>query len=561
MAIGIGNISNVLSNIGKKLVVGTVTWTLLNTVSTVGLSAITALSTGAYLTYKGAQDIANKEYKKGAVKALFGVGMMLGGGALIAHQRTEPLNAFSASAVETVKTSDTVTTPYPHPTCPLDFIPTGIMALGVWAQNQRNFGFNPHYLPPLEQHVEEVEAMGRQFGQEVREALAKGGKLKRLTSFSGVYQIKNAEGKTIAIFKPDDERHLGPCNPGFPGTRAPDASDEDIVHKELGAIEQRSPSKRQNLAKQLDHKTVSPLPRGHIVEIESDCFVDLEAEKTGAPPKIQKKSGYLQEWVENSIGSLIETHPATAEYFAANPGSTTLPPEFFTRFHDHPLLTEIPLEEFQKVAIMNIRLYNQDGHGGNYLITRDQMGKPHLVPIDMDGILPWQLSGLVGISSHPRAREPFTEEALEYIDQFEPEDVRDLTERMHLSEQAGINAKALTIVLQKFSRAGLTLADIHSFVHKAPHEETSQLWLLMVQAKKMAIRSLCDDDRNRFEYMEYIRRELWLNNGRNAHPDAEMHLRMHRLNDEARVNGAIETHFWRNFNRLLRREIQHRLNR
>jgi len=558
------SVCNTVSEVGKKLTLGALAWSFLNclSVSPVGLGAITAVSIGTYLTYKGVQELSKESHPKGNVKTLIGMGMVIGGGLLasVASKTVGVFEKFPGNAVAADETSRKMMSYDSLAIHASNFTRLG-MAVGAWvvANMGRNDGHIPYSCPTFERRLETIKTKGKEFGREIAKALENGAKLTRLRSFSGVYLIKDAQGKSIALFKPDEERHLGPSNPGCPGTRAADPTDEDIVHKELGAHEQRSPSKRQNLAKLLDHETISPLPRGLIAEIESDCFVDSEAEKTGKPPQIQNKSGYLQEWVENSEGSLFATHPETVKFLAATPEAEP-PPEFYTRFHDHPLLDKIPLEEFQKICIMNIRLYNQDGHGGNYLITKDDKGNPHLVPIDMDAILPWQLSGLIGISSHPRAREPFTQAALDHIDQFDSDDVRKLTENMHLSEHAGINAKALTIVLQEFSRAGLTLADIHHFICKAPHEDTSQLWHLMLKAKKNAVESLPPDDRGRFQYMEFIRREIWLDGGKNAPQDAEKHLSMHRLNDEKRVNEAVDANFWPNFKRLLRRLIRERLN-
>lgn len=510
--------------------------------------AATAIGGGAFLSYKGIQDFCHGKYWKGTTKVLLGAGLIAGAGFITYASVTNPADLQSNLAIANAQ-------PIHQDYCTNVAATLWTAGAAYAVQNHMKFDFTQrlqNWVPPLETQSDQIKLRGKTFARKVQKILENGGQIVRLRSSSGVYLIKDAEGRHVAIFKPDDERNFGPNNLGNPGIREPDRTQEDISHNQLWAVAQGNPSKRQSLAKLLDHDTIAPMPDGMIVEIESDRFVDIEAEIHHTRPEIQRKTGYLQEWDQRALGSLADSHPITIELRKTNPNAE-IPGEVFTRFYDHPILTEIPLEEYQKICIMNVLLYNQDGHAGNYLYYKDANGQPHIIPIDMDAILPWRLNDLIGPTTHPRAGEPFGPQALDYIRHLDPDVVRDMTLEMNLSEQAHINTKALAIVLQKFSAADLTLADIHTFINDPRPGQKSPLWKIMQETKQNAIDSLPETDKNTYREMEHIR---WrIGSKENVSAEDKDRLQEYRLHTEKRLNMAVEKNYWNIFKKKINKAI------
>ncbi len=394
-------------------------------------------------------------------------------------------------------------------------------------------------LPPnLQNRIKEVEKEGDLLTDEISAVLENGGQIQRVYSTSGVYRILDANGNVHAIFKPDNERNGGGANPSLQ-FRSTDPTPSDIEFRELRAIEQGSPTKRQHLAKILDHPTIAPLPPGAIIKMQSNAFVDVEAEQIGIQLRPLTKVGYLQKWVP-SAKPLILSDPKVAEFVKNHPGMG-IPAEHFRNFSEKYVLDQIPLEEFQKVSIHNMLLYNQDGHATNSLYVLDRNQKPHLVPVDMDGILPWALTDLVSISSHPRAEIPLTDSAREYIRSFDPKAIGLLVEKMHLSEQAPINARALATTIQTFSNQGKSLSWLHEYV-TAPYEGSSQLWDKMWRTKNRAIAALPKEDSDRYRYIEFIRKQLW--SKKPIPENGEEHLQNYQQYHQKHLRQTVQDNFF-----------------
>ncbi len=306
-----------------------------------------------------------------------------------------------------------------------------------------------------------VQSQGEQLLSEVNEALSKGGKLVPFSvgSFSGLYVIVDESGQKIALFKPEDERNWGPQN-RQPDHRRPDASLERIRQHKMSSFEQGMTVRRQFLANLLDVGGV--MPTGIKAQFSSTDFVDVQSEAAGQPPRLQSKVGYLQKWIADSR-SLASLHPAAVPQ---PDGQIHIPKEAFD-FYNHGLLWSVPLDEFQKVAILDIVLHNEDRHPGNILVRYDEKHVPHLIPIDCDAILPWTLGKLTGLYEHQRALEPFSKESLKFIEALNPDDIWEMVNSQSLPEQAAVNAKKLTIILKKMAAAGKSLYDIYRFITTA----------------------------------------------------------------------------------------------
>lgn len=119
--------------------------------------------------------------------------------------------------------------------------------------------------------------------------------------------------------------------------RKPAISVEDIHFHQVGSWEQGDFEKRAHLANLMHMGSSTKIPRGAIVELTSDQFVDLEAQAAGKKAKVQTKRGYLQEWISDAK-PLISFHPSAQNL---KPGQT--PPATALNFKDNPILGQIPL--------------------------------------------------------------------------------------------------------------------------------------------------------------------------------------------------------------------------
>lgn len=396
-----------------------------------------------------------------------------------------------------------------------------------------------------EQSLQRMSARAERLIQKSLGALDKGGKLIYQQSNSGLYRIQNENRELIAVFKPQDERLLGPNNAN-PSKRRAEPTDDDIEFHQLSALEQGKPHIRQFLSTYFE-----PLvPSGAIADIRSDLFI------SNPNSAVQTKTGFLQEWVPNSK-PLINYHPAATEFFQnilPNDPNAIFPEKAYS-IVDNPIINRIHLGDYQSACIMNILLYNQDGHAANYLVSPDQNGISRLKSIDTDSILPWKLNNYLGLTSHPRSQNPYTKEALDLIEQIDPEHNKALVEKLGLPKQSAINAKALAIMLKRFSAHDLSLHEVHKFISSPVQDAPSPMWNMMLECQKTAISKLSDQDQKLYKHAEWLRFVLWHHNGRDAPPDARAQLDFYNLNFRNRIEQEIERHFWHEFDIQLDRVV------
>ncbi len=361
------------------------------------------------------------------------------------------------------------------------------------------------------QYIKHYEQQAHHLKAFVAKILSDGGKIVNGTGAgfegvgtSGIYFIKDKVGKTIALFKPEDEGTWKPNNPN-PEFRKRALTADDIYFHQANGWEQGQTGKRQQLAEMLHigHK-VRP-PRGVLTTLESDQFFDHQLHAQGEKCSLTK-TGYLQEWVHHTK-PLISFHPTFKEVLPSDD-----PHRNVLQFQDNPILSAISLDEFQEIGINDILLLNEDRNTGNLLVKYDENHQLKIIPIDHDTIYPWKLEVFRGIYVHDNAKKPFTATSLKMIQALDPDFIEQLVEKMQLSEQAPINAKAITMVLKSFAAAGATLRDVYNFM-AAPLGgvvgETSQLWKLMQQVQEAAISSLPKEDKMMYAYAKHLRRNNW----------------------------------------------------
>ncbi len=387
----------------------------------------------------------------------------------------------------------------------------------------------------VDNRLAEVREEDMPLKQSVSTALQTGGQLVYNASASGLYLILSNLGKIIGHFKPSLERNWGPYNRDINRRRASPTLAE-IHSLQLSGFHQGQPSERQYLARVLDFAVNARIPKGYMTTMRSNLFVDLAAESSGQPPSLQTRSGLLQEWLDG-YRTIATQHPLYRELSRGR-----FPPEVDSVVQN-PLIDRLPLHEYQEAAVGDVLLYNQDGHGRNYLYRTDAEGIPHLRPIDRDVILPFRLTDLVGLPQHRRAFEPFTESALRLIRRLDPDFVQAVALRLNLPQQALVNIKALALVLRRFSEANLTLGDIYKFISHPERNQDSPLWQMMQRVQDAAVNELSADDLQRYQYAQFLH---W-NHLAQIIPDEQELLRNYSRNDNDRIKQDIDRNYWRIF--------------
>lgn len=195
----------------------------------------------------------------------------------------------------------------------------------------------------------------------------------------GVYYMRSTMHRIAAIFKPADEEAYAPNNPkqylrenvttgnaGIPGIRA-GISAGDSATREVAAY-------------LLDKDHRAGVPMTALASAYYPAFHYAAHHK--------RKPGSLQVYVP---------HKCLAD---------DLSPNLF------------PVEDVHKIAVLDIRLGNQDRHGGNVLVTEPRKKTYKLVPIDHGACLP-RVSSLSEMSFlwlfWAQAKEPFAPSTLDYI--------------------------------------------------------------------------------------------------------------------------------------------------
>jgi hypothetical protein len=274
----------------------------------------------------------------------------------------------------------------------------------------------------------------------VRETLSNGGSLSLMPDTnSGTYYVKDLLGNIIALFKPSNEGN---------GERE---NRQKNLRRNEGSF---SPAKKQALAFSLDFGGKSCLPLGVVTEITSDIFVDLQAERKGIKPRQQSKLGYLQEWVGGTT-PLVQYHPDLKKPDARKAAY---------KIENNPMLDKVPLAEFQKIALLDTLLINQDRHPGNILIKDGKDGIPHMIPIDMDMILPSSFEKVrLGLFEHKKANQPFTADNLKYIQMMDPNEMARKVKSAGFSDIQARNVRIQALMVKTFAAEGLSLHEMNRF--------------------------------------------------------------------------------------------------
>jgi len=140
--------------------------------------------------------------------------------------------------------------------------------------------------------------------------------------------------------------------------------------------------------------------------------------------------------------------------------------------------SRFPVHEVHKIGVLDLRILNNDRHGGNILfVEQPENGSYMLIPIDHELSLSSKIEGgWFEWITWPQAKLPFDEETKQYIAGIDVEsDARLLRDVVHVREECVRTMIISSTLLKKGAAAGLTLYDIGMMAARTDLEEPSPL--------------------------------------------------------------------------------------
>jgi len=257
---------------------------------------------------------------------------------------------------------------------------------------------------------------------------------------NGTYFLKNEDGEIIAVFKPNDEEGKG----------SPKRSEEgEVVNTGIldgeGAL-------REIAAYLLDKDHFSGVPETRMVS-----FANNEHFR-GASGEAVTKTGSLQRFIENDGAS-----------WDVGPGV-------------------FPVHEVHKIGVLDLRIFNNDRHGGNILYKEMEDGTYRLIPIDHGLSLPSNLErSWFDWISWPQAKQPFDQQTLRYIEEIDIEEDAQTLENLGIRPECIRTMRISTTLLKKGAAAGLSLYQIGNMAARTVLEEPSQLEKMFEKAQEQTL--------------------------------------------------------------------------
>jgi len=253
---------------------------------------------------------------------------------------------------------------------------------------------------------------------------------------NGTYFLKDEEGHMIGVFKPEDEEGNSKNNP-----KRDSFVDKGILDGEA--------ARREVAAYLLDKDGFAGVPKTTLVVIEHPSFGQ------NAHGETITKVGSLQQFVDNDGASWDIG---------------------FSNFPKH---------QVQKIAAFDLRIFNNDRHGGNMLLNKQPDGTYKLTPIDHGFSLPSTMDrAWFDWLTWPQVREPITKEIKEYVAKIDVEKDTQLLKHLNIRPECLRTMKISTMLLKKGCELGLTLFDLGNIVSRAELEHPSQLELMYQKALK-----------------------------------------------------------------------------
>jgi hypothetical protein len=254
---------------------------------------------------------------------------------------------------------------------------------------------------------------------------------------NGTYFMKDKNGQKIAVFKPMDEE--GRASP------KKDSADVEIVNR--GILDGEG-VQRELAAYLLDKDHFSGVPQTFLVDVPN---FQIDGVSMGT------KTGSLQEFVEN-VGASWDVGPG-----------------------------DFPVHEVHKIGVLDLRIFNNDRHGGNVLLKEKPNGEYELVPIDHGlSLSPTLEHGWFDWLMWPQAKQPFDDETKSYIQNIDIEADVQLLMNLGVRLECIQTMKISTTLLKQAAAAGLTLYTIGSMASRTVLEEPSDLEKMVAEARRRA---------------------------------------------------------------------------
>jgi len=279
---------------------------------------------------------------------------------------------------------------------------------------------------------------------------------------NGTYFLKDQFGRTIAVFKPQDEEANSESNPKREREREHFHENSDMPYK---GIRNGEAAQREVAAYLLDRDSFSCVPKTHMVEITHKFNRESN--------RLETKKGSLQEFIDND-GCSEDFGPST-----------------------------FPVTEVHKIGILDIRIFNTDRHTGNILVRRKN-DTLELVPIDQGFSLPESLdSAWLEWMHWPQTRVPFDDETKLYISRIDVDkDIKMLQRELGIRPECLKTMKISTTLLKKCALHNLTLHDVAHFICRRNLDQPSALEK-MCDTAKMFVAQSCPATKAEEETMFY----------------------------------------------------------
>lgn len=262
---------------------------------------------------------------------------------------------------------------------------------------------------------------------------------------NGTYFIKNKDGETVAIFKPNDEEGDSVNNP----------KNKDLAQEDFGSIRKGikagEAGHRELAAYLLDSVGFHGVPMTTLVSIEHPSFQSAKNPSAA----LKTKFGSLQRFVAN------------------NGASWDVAPKVF------------PVNEVHKIGILDVMILNSDRHGGNILFNRSKETGYSLIPIDHSYSLPHSLEhAWFDWFYWPQVRQPFDKETMSYIQNFDVDAKAQVLLDLGISIDSVQIFKTCTHLLKILAAKNFTLFEIASVICRKDLSKPSLLENLYLQAEK-----------------------------------------------------------------------------
>ena len=318
---------------------------------------------------------------------------------------------------------------------------------------------------------------------------------------SGVYQIRNVDKETIAIFKPFDEEPNTPNNQkGYINQFGSESFRPGILSGEA-TIREEAAYLLDNFGKT---KLKFDVPATTFVEMCHKAFkVNYEELKVMQNDEKISRGGVIQRFLfENLRGNKKEINEGSDDFYLSNLKYNYIPKKYGTlqKFikstgvvadYSYSLFT---VEEAHKIMILDFRILNCDRNDENILLIKKNKKNSKnnetfykLVPIDHAYSFPSCLEiGDFDICwmSWSQAEKPFTEAEKEYIDSIDIiEDMETLNKYIFLRPDCWKYFRISNTVLKVCTKYNLTPFEIGSLLYHSDYDNKTPSKIKLVIEK------------------------------------------------------------------------------